>query len=142
MQVYTIQTNEAGQRLDKFLTKYLPNATTSFFYKMLRKKNITLNNAKACGKEIIKNGDIITTFFSEETFEKFRGLDRINQKEEEYGKAYRVLTGIEILYEAFTGSSTVGVDETIDYAYKAIFDQHTYIEDLRDDGENLFRPEY
>lgn len=53
-----------------------------------------------------------------------------------------VLGGIEILYEAFTGSSTVGVDETIDYAYKAIFDQHTYIEDLRDDGENLFRPEY
>lgn len=99
MQVYTIQTNEAGQRLDKFLTKYLPNATTSFFYKMLRKKNITLNNVKACGKEILKSGDIVTTFFSEETFEKFRGLNRINQKEEEYGMAYRALTGIEVLYE-------------------------------------------
>ena len=32
--------NEAGQRLDKYLKKILPNASMGFIYKMLRKKNI------------------------------------------------------------------------------------------------------
>ena len=35
--------NEAGQRLDKYLKKILPNASMGFIYKMLRKKNIKLN---------------------------------------------------------------------------------------------------
>ena len=37
---------EAGQRLDKFLGKYMSLAPKSFFYKMLRKKNIVLNGKK------------------------------------------------------------------------------------------------
>ncbi|MGN0481474.1 MAG: RluA family pseudouridine synthase, partial [Lachnospiraceae bacterium] len=32
---------EAGQRLDKYLDRYLSNAGSGFIYKMLRKKNIT-----------------------------------------------------------------------------------------------------
>ena len=43
MQQLTIGKNQAGQRLDKFLKKAFPNAGTGFLYKMLRKKNITLN---------------------------------------------------------------------------------------------------
>ena len=43
MQSVTIGSNQAGQRLDKFLHKLLPAAGTGFLYKMLRKKNITLN---------------------------------------------------------------------------------------------------
>ena len=43
MQEFKIGANEAGQRLDKFLHKYLKEAGSSFLYKMLRKKNITLN---------------------------------------------------------------------------------------------------
>ena len=39
---------------------------------MLRKKNITLNQEKATGKEILQMGDRIQIYFSEETFEKFR----------------------------------------------------------------------
>ena len=51
MQQLTIGKNQAGQRLDKFLKKAFPNAGTGFLYKMLRKKNITLNGKKAEGKE-------------------------------------------------------------------------------------------
>ena len=36
-----------NQRLDKYLSKYLSAASKSFIYKMLRKKNITLNDKKA-----------------------------------------------------------------------------------------------
>ena len=51
MQLLTIGKNQAGQRLDKFLKKALPNAGTGFLYKMLRKKNITLNGKRAEGNE-------------------------------------------------------------------------------------------
>ena len=43
MQSITIGANEAGQRMDKFLSKYLKEAGRGFIYKMLRKKNITRN---------------------------------------------------------------------------------------------------
>jgi len=73
MQSFIVENNHAGQRLDKFLHKYLPSASNSFIYKMLRKKNITLNGKKAEGKEILQLGDEIKCFFSEETFAKFSG---------------------------------------------------------------------
>ena len=43
MREFKINENEAGQRFDKYLKKLLGNAPGSFIYKMLRKKNITLN---------------------------------------------------------------------------------------------------
>ena len=48
---------DSGQRLDKFLGKYLKEAPKSFIYKMLRKKNIVLNGKKADGSEKLKVGD-------------------------------------------------------------------------------------
>lgn len=62
-----------GQRLDRFLGKCLPLASGGFLHKMLRKKNIKLNGQKAEGNEKLKQGDTIQIFFSDETFEKFRG---------------------------------------------------------------------
>lgn len=73
MQKVTIGQNESGQRLDKFLAKYLKQAPKSFLYKMLRKKNITLNEKKAEGSEKLENGDIVTFWLSDETLAKFRG---------------------------------------------------------------------
>ena len=59
MQQITVGDNEAGQRLDKFLGKYLNKAPKSFLYKMLRKKNITRNGKKADGAELLATGDQI-----------------------------------------------------------------------------------
>ena len=53
-----------NQRLDKYLSKYLSAASKSFIYKMLRKKNITLNNKKADGSEKLVMGDSVKTFFA------------------------------------------------------------------------------
>lgn len=68
---YEINSNEAGQRLDKFLCKYMPLAPKSFFYKMLRKKNISLNGKKAAGQEKLTQGDKIRFFLADETIRKF-----------------------------------------------------------------------
>ena len=81
MQSVTVGNNQAGQRLDKFLHKCLPNAGSSFLYKMLRKKNITLNGKKAEGKEMLSVGDEIKFFFSDETFEQFVGRENVSIKE-------------------------------------------------------------
>lgn len=55
-----------------------------------------------------------------------------------------VLGGIEVLYESFSSSATIGIDETVDYAYKSIFDQYTLIESRQEstDVNQLLRPEY
>lgn len=71
MKSFTIRENEAGQRLDKYLRKLLPDAPGSFIYKMLRKKNIVLNEQKASGAEHLSVGDVVYCFLSDETFEKF-----------------------------------------------------------------------
>ncbi len=81
----------AGQRLDKYLQKYMARAPKSFFYKMLRKKNITCNRKKCGGGERLEEGDRIQLFLSEETIESFR-------REEEAGRHFPV-TKLDILYE-------------------------------------------
>ena len=59
MRMLTVSKNEAGQRLDKLLAKYLNLAGKSFIYKMMRKKNITLNGKKCDGSEHLTEGDEI-----------------------------------------------------------------------------------
>ena len=71
MKTFTIGTNDANQRFDKYLKKLLPNASVSFLYKMLRKKNITLDGKKATGKETLQKGAQVAVFFSDETLHKF-----------------------------------------------------------------------
>ena len=81
MQQIIIEKNQSGQRFDKFLFKYFKDATSGFIYKMLRKKNITLNNKKSDGKEKLKENDIVKIFMADETIEKFRGLFQIELPE-------------------------------------------------------------
>ena len=97
MQLITVMENDAGQRLDKFLRKCLPEAPTGFIHKMLRKKNITLNNKKAEGKEILMLSDEVKFFLSDETYEKFSGSP--DKAFSQYEKAYQQLKGIQIIYE-------------------------------------------
>lgn len=96
-----ITDKEAGQRFDKYLHKLLPEAGTGFLYKMLRKKNITLNGKKADGSEKTVAGDSVELFFSEETLQKFMGK-AMPEKEhalEEYEKAFQRLCAVKIIYE-------------------------------------------
>jgi len=71
MKEITINANEAGQRLDKLLAKYLNQAPRSFIYKMLRKKNIVLNGHKASGGEILSESDHVRVYLADETYQKF-----------------------------------------------------------------------
>lgn len=92
MKLITIQEGEANQRLDKLLARYLKEAPKSFLYKMLRKKNITLNGKKADGSEKVQFGDEIRIFLSDETYDKFAG--KTMEQETRYPT-----TRLSIIYE-------------------------------------------
>lgn len=111
MYMAQIDSNEAGQRFDKYLKKLLKNASDSFIYKMLRKKNITLNGKKADGKEQLQLNDEVKVFFADETFEKFSGFKPVTGTDEsaadstetedvlEFLTAYKELGQFSIVYE-------------------------------------------
>lgn len=82
-----ITSKDAGQRLDKYLHRILPKAGSGFIYKMLRKKNITLNGKKSEGGEKIAAGDCVTLFFAEETLMKFMGAAVYNSLKPHNGSA-------------------------------------------------------
>ena len=115
---------EAGQRFDKYLHRILPNAGNGFLHKMLRKKNITLNDKKADGSEKIVEGDCVKIFFAQETLDQFMGRypdgssDSVCAPKRETGsagksgrvaetasymqefrRAYRQLADITVIYE-------------------------------------------
>lgn len=103
MQEFTITSNEANQRFDKYLKKLLCNAPGSFIYKMLRKKNIVLNGKKADGTEKLNAGDGVKLFLSEETFEKFSGTAKTSTEFEELKKLSNLLKQgkpeLKVIYE-------------------------------------------
>ncbi len=78
MQEIIVAANEAGQRLDKMLAKYLNEAPKSFLYKMLRKKNIVLNGKKASGNEKLAVGDSVKLFLADETIAKFSRVNAVH----------------------------------------------------------------
>lgn len=94
MKEITIGKNQCGQRLDKFLAKYMKEASKGFLYKMLRKKNIKLNGKKAEGREMLSEGDVVTLYLSEETLSKFMGQDK-----RESGRLDGNKVVLSILYE-------------------------------------------
>ena len=80
MQEIIVNVNEAGQRFDKLLAKYLNEAPKSFIYKMLRKKNIVLNGKKATGNEKLAVGDSVKIFLADETIAKFSKQEIVRTK--------------------------------------------------------------
>jgi 23S rRNA pseudouridine955/2504/2580 synthase len=81
MKEIKITNNEEGQRLDRFLKKYLNKANQSFIYKMLRKKNVKLNGSKAEPETVLKKDDLVQLYLADETIEKFREKKTLKQTE-------------------------------------------------------------
>ena len=74
MKQLTIQPNDAGQRLDKFLIKAL-RLPASFLYKALRKKRIKLDGARAHGSEILREGQVLSLYLNDDPTVSLNTLD-------------------------------------------------------------------
>jgi len=78
MKEICVTKNEEGYKLKRLCMNYLDKAPASFIYKMLRKKNIVLNDKKADGNETLKVGDSVKLYLSDETISGFK-TEKINR---------------------------------------------------------------
>lgn len=74
MNCFTIVNKDAGQRLDKYVSRILSRAPRSFVYKSLRNKDIRLNGNKADGTEILKAGDEVLFRFPDVQFDTLSAM--------------------------------------------------------------------
>lgn len=70
MRSFTIQKNDAGQRLDKFLSKAMPALPQALLYKFIRTKKIKLNRKRCEPNTLLNEQDVIDLFIKDEFFEK------------------------------------------------------------------------
>ena len=66
----TVAKNDAGQRADRFLSKAYPNLTLPLICKLMRKKRIKLNGAKAEPNTKLREGDVFRFYLSDELLSK------------------------------------------------------------------------
>jgi 23S rRNA pseudouridine955/2504/2580 synthase len=77
MKELIITPNEAEQRIDRFLKKFIPKASKGFIYKMIRKKRIKINGVRVSPDYILQIDDTIQLYLSEDTIEGFRDIKQI-----------------------------------------------------------------
>ena len=69
MKIITVKRNDAGQRLDKFLSKAVKGLPMSLMYKYIRTKKIKVNRARTEQKYMLCEGDEIQLFIKDEFFD-------------------------------------------------------------------------
>lgn len=69
MKEFQIKKNDAGQRLDKFLTKAVKGLPVSLMYKYIRTKKIKVNRARTEQRYVLQEGDIVQLFIKDEFFD-------------------------------------------------------------------------
>ena len=69
MRILRIEKNDAGQRLDKFLTKAVKGLPLSMMYKAIRTKKIKVNRVRAKENQVLLAGDEIQLFIKDEFFD-------------------------------------------------------------------------
>lgn len=90
MREITVKKNDAGQRLDKFLTKAVKGMPQSMMYKLIRTKKIKVNRKRAEQSYMLCEGDTVQLFIREEFFES---------PEKDDGALGRIKHKLNILYE-------------------------------------------
>lgn len=92
MRELTVGKNDAGQRLDKFLTKSLYGMPPSLMYRLIRQKKIKVNRKRAENNQMLSEGDTLQLFIADEFFE---GGEKSGTTE----ALSRVRTNLDIVYE-------------------------------------------
>lgn len=69
MKSFTINKNDADQRLDKFITKSVPLLPKTLLYKYIRIKRIKVNGKRAEISTRLQEGDIVDMYINDEFFE-------------------------------------------------------------------------
>lgn len=68
MRQITIGPNDAGQRLDKFMSKRFRTMPNALIYKFIRKKCVSVNRKKVKENYLLQEGDVLSFFIGDEFF--------------------------------------------------------------------------
>ena len=90
MKIITVGKNDAGQRLDKFLSKAVKGLPTSMMYKSIRTKKIKVNRKRTEQSYVLCEGDEIQLFIRDEFFDN---------PEKDDGALSRIVPKLNIVYE-------------------------------------------
>ena len=90
MRILKIGKNDAGQRLDKFLTKAVKGLPLSMLYKSIRTKKIKVNRERTQPNYLLVEGDEVQLFLRDSFFD-LPGKD--------IGALSRIVPKLDILYE-------------------------------------------
>ncbi|QCX33021.1 RluA family pseudouridine synthase [Caloramator sp. E03] len=122
MNEIVIKANEAGQRLDRFLRKYLKDMPLGTIYKAIRKKEITVNGNKSSEKYLLSEGDIIRFNFEVEAKKenkklKFLNIDYSIDTAYEDENLLVVIKGTDTLVHPDEGEDITLTDMVLAYLY-------------------------
>ncbi len=87
MRELTITANDAGQRLDRFLKKYLCNASLSLVYKALR-KDVKVNGRRAKEETILEEGDVLQIYLADADLDALTAKKRNHAAKRQFTIAY------------------------------------------------------
>ena len=73
MKTFTVNANDAGQRLDKFLSKCTEGLPKSLLYKYIRKKRVKVNGGRAHEGDMLREGDTVELWIPDEFFPEGKG---------------------------------------------------------------------
>jgi 23S rRNA pseudouridine955/2504/2580 synthase len=121
-----IGANEAGQRLDKFLRKWLKDVPLSAIYKSIRKGDVKVNGKKAKEKYSLLEGDILETreIITEDKKKKF---NRINNDFLKITYEDQNILLVEKWPGVLVHSDKKSTDPTLtDYVLSYLFDKGDY----------------
>ncbi len=90
MRILTVGKNDAGQRLDKFLSKAVKGLPASLMYKFIRTKKIKVNRKRTEQKYLLCEGDEIQLFIRDEFFDS---------PEKDDGALSRIVPKLDVVYE-------------------------------------------
>ena len=90
MRIFEIKKNDAGQRLDKFLSKCVKGLPTSLMYKYIRTKKIKVNRARTQQNYMLSEGDTVQLFIRDEFFDS---------PERDGGALSRITPKLTVVYE-------------------------------------------
>lgn len=139
MKKFIANENDSGQRIDKFISKALPDLPKSMMYKLIRKKDIKLNGKRCDISSRLVNGDIITVYVKDEvSAEKKHDMTFLNSTSEidiVYEDKNVIIVNKPVGLDSHSNGSPM-TDTVIDRIKKYLYDKGEYLPE----SESSFAP--
>lgn len=124
MKEFTINKNDAGQRMDKFLTKAVPALPKNLLYKYIRLKRIKLNGKRCEISSRLSEGDLVQLYINDEFFPESTGKPKFCNApaaldivyEDENIMLLNKPCGL-VVHEDESGSADTLIDRVLHYLY-------------------------